>query len=368
MTDSPETAFASDIFSIASEPKPRPAPTAESPYFDAPQTQAMDSFIARHGPDGAGAVVGMTTGPDGVCLYTAPALWCDQSGAGTFRGDTETGAIRAFRESAVPGNGCTANPAPAENGPCRCNACMNFAHAVTDTATNERESALAPNETFSTVWKTRAVELIEPVGTVTRPRLYDDPTGLFTLHDTDGNLVKTWSRMPTLKAVRGALAYAAGVTQNAAISAVGADSDKLQDIASDCDADAVHFETQAKERVKGSPGAALMLNLGAMRRARGRAYRAAIKPVQRAARSLSAAATPADLANGSPSDGGSFPARAFRDVSRRCADAIEESLDLFSDPADPFDSVRDFVGYPESRAVVAVKYPGGLWVYTGGAV
>jgi hypothetical protein len=35
-------------------------------------------------------------GDDGVFIYTRSAEWCDDSGSGTFRGNTETDAIRVF--------------------------------------------------------------------------------------------------------------------------------------------------------------------------------------------------------------------------------------------------------------------------------
>jgi hypothetical protein len=35
-------------------------------------------------------------GDDGVFIYTRSAEWCDDSGSGTFRGNSETDAIRVF--------------------------------------------------------------------------------------------------------------------------------------------------------------------------------------------------------------------------------------------------------------------------------
>lgn len=41
-------------------------------------------------------IVGFTIEPDGVFIYTDTAHWCDDSGAGTFREDSETAAARYF--------------------------------------------------------------------------------------------------------------------------------------------------------------------------------------------------------------------------------------------------------------------------------
>ena len=61
--------------------------------FHTPKTKAMREFLARE----AGRVVGFTIElPDGVFIYTDSGKWCDDSGAGTFRGDSETHAIRNF--------------------------------------------------------------------------------------------------------------------------------------------------------------------------------------------------------------------------------------------------------------------------------
>lgn len=65
--------------------------------FDRPRTKAMRAFLAREGPEGTGRVVGLSIETDGVFIYTESAKWCDDAGAGTFRGDSETAAIRHFR-------------------------------------------------------------------------------------------------------------------------------------------------------------------------------------------------------------------------------------------------------------------------------
>jgi hypothetical protein len=64
--------------------------------FDTPRTKALAAFIAKEGPTGTGRVTGLSIEPDGVFIYTTSALWCDDAGAGTFRADSETAAIRTF--------------------------------------------------------------------------------------------------------------------------------------------------------------------------------------------------------------------------------------------------------------------------------
>lgn len=66
--------------------------------FDTPKTKAMRAFIEKEGPNGTGRVVGLSIESDGVFIYTNSAEWCDDSGAGTFREDSETAAIRTFNE------------------------------------------------------------------------------------------------------------------------------------------------------------------------------------------------------------------------------------------------------------------------------
>ncbi|QGH74986.1 hypothetical protein MAL1_00240 [Bacteriophage DSS3_MAL1] len=66
--------------------------------WDKPRTKAMAHFIEKEGPNGIGRVTGLSIEPDGVFIYTNSANWHDGSGAGTFRGDSETAAIRKFYE------------------------------------------------------------------------------------------------------------------------------------------------------------------------------------------------------------------------------------------------------------------------------
>jgi glucose/arabinose dehydrogenase len=65
--------------------------------FMRPKTRAMADFIKKEGPEGRGRVVGVISDPDGVFIYTDSNEWCDDAGAGTFRGDTETTAIKHFK-------------------------------------------------------------------------------------------------------------------------------------------------------------------------------------------------------------------------------------------------------------------------------
>lgn len=69
------------------------------PSFDAPKTLAMRRFLEKE----AHRVTGLSIeGADGVFIYTDSSLWCDDGGSGTFRGDSETAAIRNFYEWVRP--------------------------------------------------------------------------------------------------------------------------------------------------------------------------------------------------------------------------------------------------------------------------
>ena len=70
--------------------------------YDTPKTKAMQKFLLREAP---GRVTGLSIEPDGVFIYTDSSKWCDDAGAGTFREDSETAAIKKFYErvqSAIP--------------------------------------------------------------------------------------------------------------------------------------------------------------------------------------------------------------------------------------------------------------------------
>lgn len=45
------------------------------------------------------------TDSDGFFIYTNSSEWCDDSGSGTFRGDTVTEAIARFKDRVQPSEG-----------------------------------------------------------------------------------------------------------------------------------------------------------------------------------------------------------------------------------------------------------------------
>lgn len=63
--------------------------------FDTPKTQAMKAFLHKEAHRVTGFSIEL---PDGVFIYTDSTQWCDDSGSGTFRGDSETAAIKRFYE------------------------------------------------------------------------------------------------------------------------------------------------------------------------------------------------------------------------------------------------------------------------------
>lgn len=52
----------------------------------------MASFLIKE----ADRVTGLSIEDDGVFIYTDSSQWCDDAGAGTFREDSETRAIKKF--------------------------------------------------------------------------------------------------------------------------------------------------------------------------------------------------------------------------------------------------------------------------------
>lgn len=64
--------------------------------FSIPKTKTLARFIAKEGPQGSGRCVGVSIEQDGTFIYTESALWCDDSGSGTFRQDSETAAVKRF--------------------------------------------------------------------------------------------------------------------------------------------------------------------------------------------------------------------------------------------------------------------------------
>src|SRR5690606_40780367 len=82
--------------------------------FDTPRTKTLRDLIEREGPNGTGRIVGLSIEGDGVFIYTNSAQWCDDSGSGTFRGDSETAAVRRFRSEVRRADASDADPASAE--------------------------------------------------------------------------------------------------------------------------------------------------------------------------------------------------------------------------------------------------------------
>jgi len=67
-------------------------------HFDTPRSISLRKFLAKE----ADRIVGLSIEPDGVFIYTDTAEWHDDAGSGTFRGDSETDAIRKFYERVQP--------------------------------------------------------------------------------------------------------------------------------------------------------------------------------------------------------------------------------------------------------------------------
>ena len=85
--------------------------------FDTPKTQALYAFLDTEA-NNRSRVVGLSIEPDGVFIYTNSDEWCDDAGAGTFRGDSESAAIRRFRELVQPAAELYADePSPALAAP-----------------------------------------------------------------------------------------------------------------------------------------------------------------------------------------------------------------------------------------------------------
>jgi hypothetical protein len=71
----------------------------ETRAYDRPRTKTMRNFLKREAPH---RVTGLSIEPDGVFIYTDSEKWSDDSGAGTFREDSETEAIKYFRSMVQP--------------------------------------------------------------------------------------------------------------------------------------------------------------------------------------------------------------------------------------------------------------------------
>lgn len=76
--------------------------------FDRHKTAMMTAFLEKEKQ----RIVGLSIEVDGVFIYTRSHEWCDDAGSGTFRGDSETAAIRVFYDRVREGNGDPENPQP----------------------------------------------------------------------------------------------------------------------------------------------------------------------------------------------------------------------------------------------------------------
>lgn len=76
--------------------------------FDKPKTKAMVRFLEKE----KHRVVGLSIEPDGVFIYTNSWEWCDDQGAGTFRADSETAAIKDFYDNVTESDGNKEYPQP----------------------------------------------------------------------------------------------------------------------------------------------------------------------------------------------------------------------------------------------------------------
>ncbi len=74
----------------------------ETTAFDRPKTKAMRNFLKKEAPH---RVTGLSIEPDGVFIYTESIKWSDDAGAGTWREDTETKAIKDFYSSVQAARG-----------------------------------------------------------------------------------------------------------------------------------------------------------------------------------------------------------------------------------------------------------------------
>ena len=80
----------------------------DSKRFDTPQTAALYKFLDTE-VNNRQRVTGLSIECDGVFIYTDSSKWCDDAGAGTFRGDSETAAIKAFKDRVQPASNLDRN-------------------------------------------------------------------------------------------------------------------------------------------------------------------------------------------------------------------------------------------------------------------
>jgi hypothetical protein len=67
--------------------------------FSAPKSKTLKNLIEKEGPNGTGRIIGLSIEDDGVFIYTNSADWDDGNGSGTFRADTECGAVNRFKSN-----------------------------------------------------------------------------------------------------------------------------------------------------------------------------------------------------------------------------------------------------------------------------
>lgn len=67
--------------------------------YDRPRTKTMLRFLEKEAPH---RVTGLSIEDDGVFIYTNSQEWSDDAGAGTFREDSETHAVKSFYERVQP--------------------------------------------------------------------------------------------------------------------------------------------------------------------------------------------------------------------------------------------------------------------------
>ena len=157
-------------------------------------------------------------------------------------------------------------------------------------ATDATDQTIASHATYATVFESDSPDA-RAVATVTRPRAIGHETGLFALHDTDGQPVRFWGNNPTLAAVRQAMRKAAQIKAEARDSIVQiTDRDGLAAYAAQAEADARLFQERAAAQAKGSPRKAMLLNLAAAQTARAAEARKADAAIKAAAEAAADAA------------------------------------------------------------------------------
>jgi hypothetical protein len=157
--------------------------TNMSGQFDTPRTKAMTAFLQRE----RGRVTGLSIESDGVFIYTDSAEWCDDAGAGTFRGDSETQAIRHFYERVQRSNANSHEPA----------------NPYVETLDGfEFMPRLDDSTQYSTVYRGA-----RPMGTLQRRRVMERSGPVWTLYATDGTLLKRWFHRPSYVALARGASY-----------------------------------------------------------------------------------------------------------------------------------------------------------------